>query len=204
MHLAISNKAFNAAASLPGLSLPVRVVQGVHDAISHGAYGAVRHGSGAALRAADVVGQLAIRTSGAPKDRGHERGHVIRRALNGAFGDALARAGNPVSVAMGFYSGGSRLPLTPGSLHALSARVCIFIHGLGCDESSWQREDPEWAETTSSRALPPGASMHYGALLASEFKVSPIYLRYNTGLPLAENAHRLASLLEQLQGASPA
>ena len=55
MHQAIAGKTFDTLLHVPGLSMPTRIVQGVHDAISQGVYAAVRHGGGAALASAGAV-----------------------------------------------------------------------------------------------------------------------------------------------------
>ena len=199
MHHAIADKTFNGLQRIPGLSVPTRIVQGVHDAITQSVYAAVRHGSGAFMAMAGAAEQLATDASSAPG--GPER--AVRSALNGAFGDALAGAGSSLAVTMGFHSDGAPLPLSPESLHGLRPRVCVFIHGLACDEHSWQRANDAWAGTPWEHPLARGEAVHYGTLLAHELGISPVYLRYNTGLPVAENARLLAELLEQLCSAAP-
>lgn len=199
MHLAIADKAFGGVLLVPGLSVPTRVVQGVHDAIAQGVYAAVRHGSGALMAVANVAERLA--TDGSRSPQGAEL--ALRSALNGVFGDALADAGNALSVRMGFHANGTALPLVPEALAGLRPRVCLFIHGLACDESSWQRPESAWAGSEWADSLAPGEPVHYAALLAKDVEVSSIQLRYNTGLPVAENARQLAQLLQQWQNAAP-
>jgi pimeloyl-ACP methyl ester carboxylesterase len=43
----------------------------------------------------------------------------------------------------------------------------------------------------------------YGARLASDLNLTPVYLRYNTGLHISENGRSIAALLEQLVQAWP-
>ena len=43
----------------------------------------------------------------------------------------------------------------------------------------------------------------YGARLRSDLGHTPLYLRYNTGLPVAENGRRLSALLEEVVDAWP-
>jgi pimeloyl-ACP methyl ester carboxylesterase len=120
----------------------------------------------------------------------------LRSALNGTHGDALAGATNPLAHAMGFYAEGCPLPLDPEGLRAAlpeaTERVCVFVHGLCCDEKAWQRRD------SSGRPSRP-----YGEQLREEAGCTPLYLRYNTGLPLAENGRALSELLETLTEAYP-
>lgn len=200
MHHAIADHAFDGLLRVPGLSVPTRIVQGVHDAITQGVYAAVRHGSGALLSMAGAAEQLATDTTRSPQGREL----AVRSALNGVFGDALAQAGSSLSVRMGFHADGSPLPLTAQGLAGLRQRVCIFIHGLACDEQSWWRGAAAWRGTAWEQSLAPGQTLHYGALLAREWPdISPVYLRYNTGLPVADNARELAQQLEQLVADSP-
>ncbi len=200
MHHAIANTAFDGLQRLPGLSAPTRLVQGVHDAITQGVYAAVRHGSGALISMAGVAERLATDVSGSPE--GRER--AVRSALNGVFGDALAQAGSSLSVRLGFHHDAAPLPLTAPALAGLRARVCVFIHGLACDEQSWRRPSAAWQGSAWEHSMPPGEAIHYGALLAQDADISALYLRYNTGLPVADNARQLAEQLEQLIDAAPA
>ena len=48
-----------------------------------------------------------------------------------------------------------------------------------------------------------GSETQFGRQLQAQFAVTPIYLRYNTGLPIAENCAQLAVLLEALLTAWP-
>ena len=194
MHRSISDKTFSTLQRVPGLSLPAGWVQGVHDAITQGVYAGVRHGSGALMTMAGVAEQLGTDASRLPNDP--ER--TVQSALNGAFGDALAQAGSPLALPMGFHDLETGQGLTPEALSSLRPRVCVFIHGLACDEQSWRRGADAWSGTPWEHSLPTGEPIHYGALLAKEFGVSPIYLRYNSGLPIADNAQRLADMLNSL------
>src|SRR6186713_2775673 len=47
MHQAIAGNTFDVLQKVPGLSVPARLVQGMHVAITTGVYAAVRHGTGA-------------------------------------------------------------------------------------------------------------------------------------------------------------
>ncbi len=200
MHQAISAKTFDALQYVPGLAVPAGLVRSVHDAITHGVYAAVRHGGGAALTLAGLAEQLA--TDPAKPITGGELS--ARSALNAAFGDALARSGSALAVNMGFHADGVPLPLTREALAGLKARVVVFIHGLACDEHSWLLNSEAWAAPEWASALPPGEPIHYGSLLAHELGMSCVYLRYNTGLAVEDNARELAAQLEQLLQAAPA
>jgi pimeloyl-ACP methyl ester carboxylesterase len=202
MHTAIAGTAFEALLRVPGLALPTRIVQGVHDAIAHGVYAAVRHGGGAALSAAGGAERLAAKTGRAPGTKEQ----AVRSALNGVFGDALAASNNPLSIHMGLHAHGKPVALTAAALARLLPRVVLFIHGLACDERSWEGRPGAWEGSAWVGLLPPSPtneSCQYGALLEHELPVSSLYLRYNTGLAIDANAESLARLLVQLVAAAP-
>ena len=184
MHGAIADKTFDTLLRVPGLSVPTRIVQGVHDAITHGVYAAVRHGGGAALALAGQVERVATDSARLPGPREQ----ATRSALNGAVGDALADSGSALAIRMGLHAGGAPLALDSNALHGLNARVVVFIHGLACDERSWALGQS-------------GAG--YGEQLTRELGISAIYLRYNSGLAIENNAQQLATLLAQAADAAP-
>lgn len=199
MHHAISTKTFDSLLRVPGLAIPTRLVQGLHDAISQGVYAAVRHGGGTALTLAGGAERLAAdpaRTPGA-------REQSLRNALNAVVGDSLQAAGNGLAVRMGLHAKGAPLAPTAEALRGLPARVAVFIHGLGCDEHSWSLRSDAWAGTPWATLGPPGEALHYGALLERELGLGAIALRYNTGLAIDANAQQLAQLLDQAAQAAP-
>jgi pimeloyl-ACP methyl ester carboxylesterase len=199
MHQAIAGKTFDGLLRVPGLAVPTRIVQGVHDAITQGVYAAIRHGGGAAFAA--VAG--AERRATDPTRVPGTREQAVRSALNGAFGDSLAAEGSALTVQMGLHARGATLALTPGALGHLRSRVCVFVHGLACDEQSWRTPNDAWRTSAWAHALPDDRSIHYGPLLEGELGVSAIYLRYNTGLPIEANAQALAALMERAAQVAP-
>ena len=106
--------------------------------------------------------------------------------LNGLLGDYLARTGNGLATEIGCYHGGARLALDREALarcHPLpSARVVVLVHGVMCTESIWTHPD----------------GTDYGQQLTRDLGFTPIYVRYNSGLPIADSGAQLAQLLEQL------
>lgn len=111
--------------------------------------------------------------------------------LNGAVGDHLARTGNGLATEMRFIAGGRELPVERGALaRALpeaTTRVVVLVHGLMCTEDVWTH---------------PGGG-DYGSMLARDHGFTPLYLRYNSGLPIAENGAALAAVLERLVAEYP-
>ena len=199
MHQAIAGKTFAGLEFVPGLSVPTRIVQGVHDAIAQGVYAAVRHGGSAALLLVGGAERLA-----ADPDRVHGRNErVLRGALNGVFGDALAASGSALAVRMSLHDRAGRLSRSGSSKTALRPRVCVFLHGLACDEQSWRLRTDAWATSPWADTLPAGEAPQYGTLLEHELGVSALWLRYNSGLAIEDNAQQLADSIEALSHAAP-
>ena len=111
--------------------------------------------------------------------------------LNGAVGDHLARTGNGLATEMTLVAGGRAFATTRSALAAAvpaaSPRVVILLHGLMCTEDVWTHGD----------------GSDYGSLLARDHGFTPLYLRYNSGLPIADNGKALAALLDGLAAAYP-
>jgi pimeloyl-ACP methyl ester carboxylesterase len=199
MHQAISGKTFDNLLRVPGLSVPTRIVQGLHDAITQGVYAAVRHGGGAALSLASQAERIGSDPARVPGGREQS----ARSALNGVFGDELLASGSALAIGMKLYAGGAALALTPAALQGLHTRVCIFIHGLACDEQSWAQRSDAWRGSPWADALTGGEAMQYGSLLVHELGLSAIYLRYNTGLAIDNNAQQFAALLARVADVAP-
>ena len=112
--------------------------------------------------------------------------------VNGYVGDYLRARDNGLAIEMAFYRAGRLLPLTRIALARAypdaTPNICILVHGLACSESTWMFADPDAPEHETS----------YGELLQRDLGYTPFYLRYNTGLPIADNGKRLAELLGQL------
>ena len=103
--------------------------------------------------------------------------HAIS-ALNAWIGDHLAASGNQLQQPMAFYRENRPVELT--ELEAPpTGKVCVLVHGLGCNESLWI--EPEGDD--------------YGRRLERLSGHMPLYLRFNTGLPISTNGAQLADLL---------
>jgi pimeloyl-ACP methyl ester carboxylesterase len=149
----------------------------VHHAIAEGVYGALR-GAG---RAAGAATGVALEAAGVREPTSTGRGAAVVGALNGLLGDRLEEEGSELALAMGWY------PPPPGDPAAATSRLAVFIHGLGESETAWRL----------------GGRSPYGERLSSDLGHTPLYLRYNTGLPVAENGRRLSELLEEAVDAWP-
>jgi len=111
--------------------------------------------------------------------------------LNGAVGDFLARTDNGLATRMTLVHAGATIPTTREALARAGAtgkpRIAVLVHGLMCTESAWTMEE--------------GAD--YGSLLRRDLGIAPLYVRYNSGLPIPDNGDSLARLLEQVAEALP-
>jgi pimeloyl-ACP methyl ester carboxylesterase len=68
-----------------------------------------------------------------------------------------------------------------GDATPATRRLVVFVHGLCETDEAWRL----------------GRTPPYGARLYEELGYTPLYLRYNTGVHISQNGHRLAQLIEQ-------
>jgi pimeloyl-ACP methyl ester carboxylesterase len=126
-----------------------------------------------------VSGPAASQKSGRPID-------AALAVLNGVVGDYLARTRNGLAIEMSFVRAG--VPVVAAALDLGAApRVVVLVHGLMCTEDIFKMDD--------------GAD--YGTLLARDLGLAPLYVRYNTGLPIADSGAALDALLDELVAAWP-
>ena len=89
---------------------------------------------------------------------------------------------------------GEEVPVDPAYLAAAfpqaSERLVVFVHGLGEHEGHWEHRSYEVGGT-------------YGSRLQAMAGWTPVYLRVNTGLAVAENGVALTALLQRLVDAWP-
>lgn len=98
---------------------------------------------------------------------------AVIAALNGVVGDVLEDSGNALALEF-------ELLRREGS-PAPSSRVAVLVHGSSMIDLQWTR----------------GGHDH-GAALERELGFSAVYARYNSGLHVSTNGHRLAAALERL------
>jgi pimeloyl-ACP methyl ester carboxylesterase len=131
------------------------------------------------------------------------RGRFVRAAVNGLIGDRLREEGSPFVFDMGVRVDGRDVRLDRASMAdafpQASDRLVVFVHGLSENEAYWNRaarpRSPERREVPYRRS--------YGERLQAEVGWTPVYLRVNTGLPIAENGVAMAALLARLVEAWP-
>lgn len=111
--------------------------------------------------------------------------------LNGLVGDYLARTDNGLAIAMGCYLNGEHSELSRAGIARAypnaTPRIALLVHGVMSTEALWR--------------FPDGSD--YGSKLAADFAITPFYVRYNSGLPIADNGASLAALLDTLVAAYP-
>ena len=116
---------------------------------------------------------------------------VALAVLNGAVGDHLARTGNGLAFAMAPYVHGEPVALRRDALEracpVATPRIVVLVHGLMNTEDIFR--------------MPSGED--YGTLLRSKLGYTPWYVRYNSGLPIADNGASLSSLLDALLSEHP-
>jgi len=182
MHFAVAERAFR------GVGPPARPVKAIHDTISRTAYDAVSCGVGLVDRAADTTIE-ACRIGHDRKLSTMRGGSAVVAALNGLIGDRLEQSGSDLHQPPSVRIDGEPVQLDPDALGAAfpdaTARLVVFLHGLMGTEFSWGWGGSHTGDT-------------YGARLASDLALTPIYLRYNTGLHVSESGRSVAALLERL------
>ncbi len=178
VHEAVAERVFG---SLGPAALPVRAV---HDGVSTLVYAGVRaglgHGARLAAAAARARGQEPQAVTRSP------RGAKVVAAANALVGHELAADDDPLAIPMRLWAAGRPLdpngPALGAAFGDATPKLAVFVHGLGETEHAWRL----------------GTDEPYGELMRREAGWTPLFVRYNTGLPVAENGRCLSRLLEDL------
>ena len=186
MHMGVVRRVWRGVGPM---SLPVRIV---HDRLAGAGYTVARAVvRGAVRRGVDALALTQYRSTVSLHD--DPWGRALVGALNGVWGDTLARSGNRLALEMTVRHAGRDVPLVPSfigdAFPDAQRRVAVFVHGLCETDDAWML----------------GAERHvpYGYRLAAELGYTPVYLRYNSGLHVSENGRQLARVLEALLDAWP-
>ncbi|NJK88520.1 MAG: alpha/beta fold hydrolase [Myxococcales bacterium] len=186
---------------IPALKKPAWVLRdaaSVQAAVVHGCIRAVNEGLRVSFDVLESERDRAEATASEIEVPG--RGPAVAEAvLNAAWGSYLARRGNALDLGMTLRGADGRIvPLTVDALaahlDAPTRRIALFVHGLGATERCWRFEalrhhgDPK---------------VTFGTMLARDFGYTSLYVRYNSGRHLVENARALAELLEVLRSVYP-
>jgi pimeloyl-ACP methyl ester carboxylesterase len=171
----------------------------LHDGIAKAVFAGVSGG----FRAGSKGLSLASRAGFGRDLEASSRGRFLRAAVNGLIGDRLREEGSPFAFDMGVRVDGRDVDLTPDGLDRAFPRagrdLVVFVHGLSENEAYWNRSARP--RTQSRREHPDRVS--YGARLEQDLGWTPVFLRVNTGLPIAENGVAMAALLGRLVEAWP-
>lgn len=201
-HLSISGRTFDA---IGPPSEPVRVL---HDGLTRGVYGVVAGAHAGAPRVGALAAGLRSRGRGGRSSDGtgdqvwrpRNRGARVLGALNGLRGDAIATEYPGLAFPMALrdhVNGGDAAP-TRNDLSAAypgaTGKIAVFVHGLCETDRSW------WDGAARLHGEP---SVSFGVLLEAELGFTPAYLRYNSGLPIADNGRSLSALLDDVVDAWP-
>ena len=117
-----------------------------------------------------------------PETESNAKRDALIAAINGVYGDYLVETNNPLAAKMSFRHQGMELdPELADAVPTANGKVLLFIHGLCLNDGHWTRD-----------------GVNHGEVLARELGYTPLYLRYNTGLPIASNGRELAARLEDL------
>jgi pimeloyl-ACP methyl ester carboxylesterase len=188
VHRAVAKRVFTLAdrTTLGSSRLP----QLAHDGISTGVY----TGLGLGLRTVAAGLRAVDRRGVGPRLEAGPAGRLLLSVVNGLIGDRLRDERPELAIELAVRSRGSDVPLEPEALEAAfpdaTGDLVVFLHGLGENDESWNLRSAENGGT-------------YGSRLGEETGWTPVYLRANSGLPIAENGVALASLLDRLVGAWP-
>lgn len=149
----------------------------------------------------------AVLGAAAPFQRGERsqgsspRREAMLSVLNGVLGDRLADTANPLAITMRWRTArddGEALTMDKAALveqlPQAKGKLLVLIHGLCMNDLQWM---PGAVDSAGQR--PPG----HAPALAEALGCTPVYLHYNTGLPIAANGQQLSRLLEQLVQAWP-
>jgi len=132
-------------------------------------------GQGLDTGLAPVMALLPETASNATRD-------ALLAAINGVYGDHLVETDNPLAAKMSVrYRGLPLDPQQPGAIADTNGKLMLWVHGLCLNDGHWTRD-----------------GFNHGEALATDLGYTPLYLRYNTGLPVAANGHELAAMLESL------
>ena len=150
----------------------------VYDSI-RASMGLIGHGLDSAL--VGFAGMLPVGETTPGRD-------ALMSIVNGVYGDYLARTGNPLAIDMRLHHDGAALDVANPIAHfevagraAPTGRLLVLAHGLCMSIQQWTQQ-----------------GYSHGAALAEAQGWTPLYLRYNSGLHVAENGRLFAELLQYL------
>ena len=114
---------------------------------------------------------------------------AVLSALNGVLGDHLVARNNPLAIPMQFRRNGKPLnkQALSEAIQQSDGRLVIMVHGSCMNDLQWKRRGHD-----------------HGAVLASDLRLMPVYVHYNSGLHISENGRKFSELMETIMDLSPA
>ncbi len=165
----------------------------LHDGISKAVY----CGISAGLKGSAWSLKRASRAGVGPDLDDTPHGRFVRAAVNGLIGDRLHAEGSPFAFDAGVRVGGRDVTLDragiAGAFPTASPDLVVFVHGLSENEAYWNRVARPRTQERQRRPY----RRSYGDRLV-EHGWSPVYLRVNSGLPIAHNGAGVAALLDRV------
>ena len=186
IHAAIANRVFTHVGAQGA------VAREAHEAISRGVYAGIAAGSAGLGR---VAGRVLAQTASSQRSLSPTPvGGGMLAVIDGLIGDELERQHSALQEPMAVRVDGRVVACEPKEVARCfpdaTRRLVVFVHGLMETEFPWS-----WFAAENGGT--------YGTRLARDLRVSPVYVRYNTGRHISENGRSLAELLEQLVAAWP-
>jgi triacylglycerol lipase len=210
-HASVTRRVVAVAALVPPLREPVAQVAAVEELAAGAVYATIRAttravggvvGMGIVATGADELEDAVVPLRSDAVGSAIWVGDAALGLVNGIVGDFLHTHDNGLQLAMQLRhrdarAGGDLATLSapqPGVDAVASGRLCVFVHGLAATEWSWSVD----AETNHG-----AADADFGRLLERDLGVASLYLRYNSGRRVADNAAELSRLLERLIASWP-
>lgn len=181
----------------------VRSVHDLHLATANRVYSTVAM----AHRVVPQVAAEGAAISGATAPTQTSSGRVLVSVLNGLKGDLVARDHPELEIPMALRVDGADVPLEQIAqvYSEASSDVVVFVHGLAEDEQAWFGGDFESDLEGDLRSdFGSETSGGFPGRLAVDAGLTPVLLRFNSGLRISENGMRLAALLDHVERQWPA
>ena len=117
-----------------------------------------------------------------PAGESSNQREALLSVLNGVYGDYLVATQNELALPMRLRAGGGG----PPNGQKVTGRVLVLVHGVCMADWQWTRKGHD-----------------HGRALADELDFTPVYLWYNSGLPVADNGRQFAHQLQEVLDAWP-
>jgi pimeloyl-ACP methyl ester carboxylesterase len=185
IHQAVAQRVFD------GLGKPAQSVRVIHDMIAGAVHGSVELGV-RTLPGAAAAGAAALRRTEAESLHENPVGHALLNALSGWMGDRLVGSYPSLAPKLKVRTAGGALRARPENVaydagRAATGRIAVLLHGLG-------ETDRQWGTWAGGRS--------YASLLTA-VGWTPLYVSYNSGLPVRMSGVSLSAYLEELTAAWP-